>query len=227
MLALVPNMECFCGTGLTVTARGTPAHAHAGGGLGTAEQGRYPRTPATPPAAGAVPCDRVFSIYYSIYCSRCCWPGVGGGLWSNKGREGSAWWGAKLPLGYWGGAQRPPPWDQWVPMVPVPCAVGSLGRGEHGRRDRRTRNTTTQRKPLLGTLQPLSRTWHFLHLPPALGPRHARGGPKTQLRYHYLYTYTYIRERGWVRSRVTYGTKSQGERCSAWRAVTPHSKHHG
>lgn len=151
---------------------------------------------------------------------------LAGGSGATRGGKGAPGGVQSCPWGT-GVGLRAPPWDQWVPMVPVPCAVGSLGRGEHGRRDGRTRNTTTQRKPLLGTLQPLSRTWHFLHLPPALGPRHARGGPKTQLRYHYLYTYTYIRERGWVRSRVTYGTKSQGERCSAWRAVTPHSKHHG
>lgn len=52
--------------------------------LGRAKQGRYPRTPATSSAALAVPCDRVFSIYYSIYCSLCCWPGVGGVLGNSE-----------------------------------------------------------------------------------------------------------------------------------------------
>lgn len=56
-----------------VTARGALAHA-----LGRAEPGRHSRTLAVPPAAAAVPWDRGFSIYYSIYCSRCCLPGVGG-----------------------------------------------------------------------------------------------------------------------------------------------------
>lgn len=133
--------------------------------------------------------------------------------------------GCRAALGVLGWSSEPPPWGQLVPMAP--CTAGRLGRGEHSCRDGYARNTTTQRKPLLGTLQPLNRTWHFLHLPPALGPRHARGAPKTQLRYLYLYTYTYIHEQGWVCSRVTNGTKSQSERCTAWRAVTPHSKHRG
>lgn len=99
-------------------------HAHAGGGLGRVEQGRYPRTLATPSAAGAVPHDRIFSIYYSIYCSRCCWPGVGRGLWSGEGRERPV--GCRTALGVLEWGSEPAPWGQLVPVAT--CAVGSLQR---------------------------------------------------------------------------------------------------
>lgn len=56
-----------------------------------------------------------------------------------------------------------------------------------------------------------------------------REGPETQLQYLYLslYIYTYIHERGWVCSKVTHETESQGKRCLGWRAMAPHSEHSG
>lgn len=39
-----------------------------------------------------------FSIYYSIYCSRCCLPGVGEGVQNSKRRKGNAQCGTELPL---------------------------------------------------------------------------------------------------------------------------------
>lgn len=142
---------------------------------------------------------------------------------SGVGREGSAQWGAEVLLGCWSGAQSQPLGASWCLLAPV-LWVAHGGR-VHCCRDGHARNAKTQRKPLLGTFQPLNRTWHFLHLPPAPGPRHARGAPETQLRYLCLYTYTYIHEQGWVRSRLTNRTKSWGRRCPVWRAVTPHTKH--
>lgn len=80
-----------------------------------------------------------------------------------------------MPLGGWGRAQSHP--------LGTAGAFGTLccrwlGEGERGCRDRHARNATTQRKPLLGTFQPLNRIWHFLHLPPALGPGHVWESPK-------------------------------------------------
>lgn len=66
-----------------------------------------------------------------------------------------------------------------------------VGEGEYSCRDRHAKNTTTQRKPLLGTLQPLSRIWHFLHLPPALGPRHVWSPQNTFPILLSIYIYIY------------------------------------
>lgn len=52
-------------------------------------------------------------------------------------------------------------------------------------------------------------------------PQNAAPIPLAIYIYIYVYTHTYIHKQGQVRSRVTNGTRSQGERCSVWQAVTP------
>lgn len=168
------------------------------GSLGRVEPGGYPRAPATPPATRAEPPDRVFSIYYSIYCSRGCWPGVGGGSGAARGGEGAPGGVQSCPRGA-GEGLSPLLWGQLAPVAPR--AVGSKA-AEMGMPE-----TPQPKGDLYWGLQPLNRAWHFLHLPPAPGPR---GVPKAQLRYLYLYTCTYTQEQGRVRSRVTRGTESWG-----------------
>lgn len=113
------------------------------------------------------------------------------------------------------------PWAQPLPTAPV--TWGAWGGGQSCR-DRRARNTRTHRKALLGTLKPLDRTRHFLHLPPAPGAPARPGSPWDAAPISIpVPVYIYKQPRaGAACSRGTGGTESQGQRCSARRAVTPH-----
>lgn len=174
----VPNIECFCGAGLT----SSQAEEHPRTPMLEGAWGERSRAGTPGPRLHRLLPEQCHMTGFSLFITVFIVLGAAGLVLaggSGVGREGSTQWGAELLLGCWSGAQSQPLGASWCLLPPV-LWVACGGR-VHCYRDGHARNTKTQRKPLLGTFQPLNRTWHFLHLPPTPGPRHARGAPETQL----------------------------------------------